>query len=128
MNYRFFITIACIIQSLYAEPSSINDEDFLPILSSRTTSIQKAVYSLHLKGEQIGLACAFTEKGDLITSLQQFKEGTLIKDERGGLYPVDLIGSDRKSHITVIRAPFKLSPPNYGNLSINTGKILTSVN
>ncbi len=128
MTFRYFILFTLLANQALSEPRSLNDKDFLPVLSTKTGNMQKAVYSLHYKGKQMAFACAFTESGYLITSLKKFEEGTLIKDERGGLYPVDFIGTDRKSHITVIRSPFKLSPPTYGKLAINTGTLLTSVN
>ncbi|MDD7984530.1 PDZ domain-containing protein [Lentisphaera marina] len=128
MTFRYLILFTFLINQVVAEIKPLNDKDTLPVLSSKTLSIQKAVYSLHHKGKQIALASAFTKDGYLITSLKNFEEGTLIKDEIGGLYPVDLIGTDPKSHITVIRSPFKLSPPSYGKLAINTGTLLTSVN
>ena len=104
------------------------DENFLPILSKKTLSTQKSVYSLHLKDKQIALACALNEAGFLITSLDKFEPGILIKDSKGSLFPVEFIGTDRKSHLTVLRAPFKLSPLTYGSAKVNTGKFLTAVN
>ncbi|WDE95624.1 hypothetical protein PQO03_07805 [Lentisphaera profundi] len=108
---RVLFFLSLLASSYAADSTPLNNEDFLSVLNKKTLQIKKSTYSLYHKGQQIALACAFSEKGYLITSLKEFKENIMIQDERGGLYPIDLIGRDSKSHISVIQAPFKLSPP-----------------
>ena len=128
MTMRLLLFLILATNCFAVDTPPLVDENFLPILSKKTLSTQKSVYSLHLKDEQIALACAFTEGGFLLTSLDKFEEGILIKDSKGGLFPVEFIGTDRKSHLTVLRAPFKLTPLTYGSSKINTGKFLVAVN
>jgi len=106
----------------------LREKEALAHINSKSSQIKNSVFRLMHNGQQIALACAFNKNGYIITSLKDVPENIMIQSHDGGLFPTEFIGTDRKTHITVLKTSLQTQALNYTDSALNTGKILSALN
>ena len=125
MKKLFFLFV--VILNTYGV-EKLNDDSAKSFINSNSTRIKNFVYRLIHNDKQIALACAFDNNGHLITSLEELPKNTFVQNHDGSIFPVNLVGSDRKTQITVLKSPLALKSLNFSDTAVNTGKILGAIN